>query len=303
MQKPYPKRVHFICSERGKSPQELSFRLQATSHPVTLNAPCLLCYLTYYNIDIRKHKRLYKFAAEINTTDMLNVFLRAIILYLFLLLAMRLMGKRQLSEFQPFEFAITLVAADLACIPMADNTIPIIYGIIPILTLVILHNLLTFLSVKSQRFRKVINGKPVILIDNGVIDTSLLKKCGMTANDLLESLREQGYFKIGEIAYAVLETNGKVSVLQKFANAPVTNADMNVSGGTNELPANIIVEGKFMGETLGTVTPPIGKLQILKTLKAQNIEQKNVFLFSLADNEAFIHTYDGKVLNTILESE
>ncbi len=232
---------------------------------------------------------------------MLNVFLRAIILYLFLLVAMRLMGKRQLSEFQPFEFAITLVAADLACIPMSDNTIPIIYGIIPILTLVILHNLLTFCSVKSQRFRKLINGKPVILIDDGIVDTTLLKKCGMTANDLLESLREQGYFRIGEISYAVLETNGKVSVLQKFDNAPVTNADMNITGGTNELPYNVIVEGKFMGETLSGITPPIGKLQVMETLKAQKLEQKNVFLFSLADNEAFIHTYDGRVLNVLLE--
>ena len=155
---------------------------------------------------------------------MLNVLIRAIILYFFLLAAMRLMGKRQLSEFQPFEFAITLVAADLACIPMSDNTIPIIYGIIPIFTLVILHNLLTFFAIKSHRFRKLINGKPVILIGDGKIDCDVLKKCGMTANDLLESLREQGYFKIGEINYAVLETNGKVSVLQKFANSPLINA-------------------------------------------------------------------------------
>lgn len=214
---------------------------------------------------------------------------------------MRLMGKRQLSEFQPFEFAITLVAADLACIPMADSTIPIIYGIIPIFTLVILHNVLTFLSVKSQRFRKLINGKPVILIDGGIIDTTLLKKCGMTAGDLLESLRTQGYFKIGEIAYAVLETNGKVSVLQKFDNSPATNADLGISGGTNDLPYNVIVEGKFMGETLTKITPPVSKLQVLKTLDKIGVTQKKVFLFSLAENEAFVHTYDGKVFNTILE--
>lgn len=106
---------------------------------------------------------------------MLNVLIRAIILYFFLLAAMRLMGKRQLSEFQPFEFAITLVAADLACIPMSDNTIPIIYGIIPIFTLVILHNLLTFFAIKSHRFRKLINGKPVILIGDGKSTATCLK--------------------------------------------------------------------------------------------------------------------------------
>lgn len=233
---------------------------------------------------------------------MLNVFTRAIILYLFLLVAMRFMGKRQLSEFQPFEFAITLVAADLACIPMSDNTIPLIYGIIPIITLVILHNILTWLSTKSHRFRKLINGKPVILIDNGVINCRLLKKCGMTANDLLDSLRVQGYFKVGEIGYVILETNGKLSVLQKFDNAPATNADLNITGGVNDLPYNVIVEGKFMGDTMLSITPAVNKLQIYKTLEKNNLKQQNVFLFSLADNEAFIQTYDGKVINTLLEA-
>lgn len=234
---------------------------------------------------------------------MLNVFLRAIILYFFLLVAMRLMGKRQMSEFQPFEFAITLVAADLACIPMSDNTIPIIYGIIPIFTLVILHNILTFAAIKSHRFRKLINGKPVILIDDGKIDCDILKKCGMTANDLLESLREQGYFKIGEIGYAVLETNGKVSVLQKFANAPVTNADLKISGGENALPYNVVVEGRFMGETFGYINPPLEKDLIVKTLKKENMRVRDVFLFSLDGNEAFIQSYDGRVVNTILSDK
>lgn len=232
---------------------------------------------------------------------MLNVLIRAIILYFFLLAAMRLMGKRQLSEFQPFEFAITLVAADLACIPMSDNTIPIIYGIIPIFTLVILHNLLTFFAIKSHRFRKLINGKPVILIDDGKIDCDVLKKCGMTANDLLESLREQGYFKIGEINYAVLETNGKVSVLQKFANAPVTNADLNIEGGSNNIPYNVVVEGRFMGDTFKSITPPLEKDVVVKTLEKENMTIRDVFLFSIDKDAAFIQSYDGRVVNTIIE--
>lgn len=232
---------------------------------------------------------------------MLNVFIRAIILYIFLLFAMRLMGKRQLSELQPFEFAITLVAADLACIPMSDNTIPIVYGIIPIITLVTLHNFITFISVKNIKFRKFVNGLPVILIDNGVINCKSLKKCGMNANELLESLRMQGFFKIGEIGYAVLETNGSVSVLQKFDNAPVTNADLSITGGNNDLPYNIIVEGKFMDDTLSAVIPPLEKTDILKTLSANNVVQKDIFLFSLCRNEAYMHTYDGKVINTLLE--
>ena len=173
---------------------------------------------------------------------MLNVLIRAIILYFFLLAAMRLMGKRQLSEFQPFEFAITLVAADLACIPMSDNTIPIIYGIIPIFTLVILHNLLTFFAIKSHRFRKLINGKPVILIGDGKIDC-----------------------------------------------------------GSNNLPYNVVVEGRFMGDTFKSITPPLEKDVVVKTLEKENMTIRDVFLFSIDKDAAFIQSYDGRVVNTIIE--
>ncbi|MEG1612843.1 MAG: DUF421 domain-containing protein [Clostridia bacterium] len=211
------------------------------------------------------------------------------------------MGKRQLSQLQPFEFAITLVAAELACIPMSDSTIPITYGIIPIFTLVLLHNFFAMMILKSSRIRKTLNGKPVILIANGIVDCQQLKKCGMTANDLLESLRGQGYFKIGEIEYAIAETNGQLSILPKFANANVTNADLKIEGGENNLPYNIIIEGKYMGETITHITPPIEKEKIMNTLKKLNIQQKNIFIFSLANNEAFIQTFDGQVLNTLVE--
>lgn len=231
---------------------------------------------------------------------MLNIFLRSIILFVFLLIAMRLMGKRQLGELQPFEFAITLVVAELACIPMADNTIPLVYGIIPIFTLVVMHNLITQLAVKSTRIRKTLNGKPVILISKGVVDCDLLKKCSMNANDLLEGLRSAGYFAINEIEYAILETNGKLSVMPKFANTPVVNADMKINGNF-DLPYNIILEGKFMGETLSVLTPAPTKQQVYDLIDKQHLKQTDIFILAISGKNVYIQSYDGKVINSTIE--
>lgn len=232
---------------------------------------------------------------------MLIIFIRAIILYLFLLIAMRLMGKRQLSELQPFEFAITLVAAELACIPMADNTIPIIYGMVPILTLVFLHNLFTIIEGKSHRARKLLNGKPVIIISEGVIDCKMLYKCGLTINDILESMRSQGYFNIGDIQYAIFETNGQLSILPKFLQTPIVNQSLSIEGDEPLLPYNIIQEGKFMGENLTKLTPAMERNKIEELLKKLKITQKNIFLLTIAGSDIFLQTYDGKIVNTTRE--
>ena len=107
---------------------------------------------------------------------MLNNFLRCIILYMLLLVVMRLMGKRQIGELQPFEFAITLVVADLACLPMQDNTIPILYGVVPMFTMLLVHLLITKLCVKSVRFRRLVNGKPSVIINEGKIDIKTMRR-------------------------------------------------------------------------------------------------------------------------------
>ena len=120
---------------------------------------------------------------------MITLILRSIIVYCIVLFAVRIMGKRQIGDMQPFELVITLIIADLACIPMSDTTIPIVFGIIPLFTLVILHHFFTFLNRKSILFRKIVNGKPIIIIDKNGINYPALKKLNMTLNDLTESLR------------------------------------------------------------------------------------------------------------------
>lgn len=210
---------------------------------------------------------------------------------------MRLMGKRQLGELQPFEFAITLVAAELACIPMSDQTIPIIYGIIPVFTLFLVHLLITKVAVKSIRFRKVLNGSPLVVIDKGNILCDELKKLDMTANDLLEALRGNGYFTPAEVECAVVETNGTLTVMPKFANKPVSNADMKIDGGQSDLPITLIVEGHWLGNNIKIVDNCVSKERILKVLKNLNLSQKDIFLLTLTGESIFIQPFNNDSIN------
>lgn len=146
---------------------------------------------------------------------MLLIFIRTIIIFLILFLVIRLMGKRQIGEMQPFEFVITLLVAELACIPMADLSIPLGYGIIAILTIFILHQLLTILEKKSIFLGRVISSKPSMVIDSNGINFSELKKLNIGINELQEVLRNSGYSNFDEIEYAIVETNGKFSILKK----------------------------------------------------------------------------------------
>ena len=163
---------------------------------------------------------------------------------------MRLMGKRQLGELQPFELAITLVASELVCIPMGDATIPIIYGIIPVFSLFLIHIIITKLATKSVRFRKFLNGKPVILIEKGNILPDVLKELNMNIDDIMEALRGTGYFNPSEVEYAILETNGSLTVLPKSESKPLSPEDVGLQLPPATIPITVIMEGEFLGENL-----------------------------------------------------
>lgn len=174
---------------------------------------------------------------------MLIVFVRSLIIYLLLLVIMRLLGKRQLSELQPFEFAITLIIAELACIPMAEVQIPLAYGVIPIFTLFIVHLLITKLGSKSVKFNRFLNGKPIVIMTPKGIDMRLLKQLDMNVTDLLHALRAAGYFYPSQIAYAILETDGKLSVLPRGSAAPLTPASAGIEAEEAAMSYPVICEG------------------------------------------------------------
>ena len=181
---------------------------------------------------------------------MFTIIIRSILIYCIVLLVFRLMGKRQLGQMQPFELVLTLIIADLATIPMADVSIPVLHGVIPLLTLVILHFLITLITRFSTFISKVLSGKPVILINPKGIDYKAMKKLNLTIDDIFAALREQGYFTLSQIQYAIVETNGKISVMAKSEFSPPTCQDLKVDVDESFIPITLICEGKILKENL-----------------------------------------------------
>ena len=145
---------------------------------------------------------------------MLIIFVRTLIIFLVLVTVMRLMGKRQIGEMQPFEFIITLIIADLACIPMADLSIPLIYGIAAVLALFLLHQLFTLIEQTGNIPKKILSGTPSVVINKNGVNFYELKKNNLGIEDLIESMRAQGYFSLDDLDYAIFESNGKLSALK-----------------------------------------------------------------------------------------
>ena len=181
---------------------------------------------------------------------MLTIIIRCIIIYMIVLILFRVMGKRQLGQMQPFELVLTLIIADLATIPMAEVSVPVLHGIIPVFTLVLLHFVLTAFSKLSPKFGYFISGKPVIVINPKGVDYKALKALNLSIDDLFEAIRGQGYFSLDEIQYAIMETNGKVSVLPKSEQAPVTVSDLKLESKESAIPINLVADGKILKENL-----------------------------------------------------
>lgn len=233
---------------------------------------------------------------------MLNLFVRCIVIYFFLLVAMRLMGKRQLGELQPFEFAITLVASDLACIPMSDPTIPIVYGIIPVFTLFVVHIIITKLASGSLRFRKLLNGKPIIVIERGNLLPDVLKELNMNIDDLLEALRSGGCFDPGEVEYAIIETNGTMTVLPKAQFKPLTPSDMGMAPEPAEMPVTVVMEGCFMGANLKGLRG-VDKERVLRLLDALGMKQSDILLLLVTGRKVFVQPYAGDSMTVTFPEE
>lgn len=213
---------------------------------------------------------------------MLIIFFRAIILYTVVLVVMRLMGKREIGQLQPFELAISIMIADLASTPMTDVGIPISNGIIPILGLLIMHLIISYINMKSIKGREIICGKPRILIYRGKIDEEALKKERFTISELQEKLRDKDIANIGDVEYAILETSGQVNVIEKPNKRKIVTEDLDIDAEYEGIPYDLVVDGIIMKKNLEI----IGKDYIW--LK----EQVNKFNFE--PEEALLVTLDGK---------
>ncbi len=213
---------------------------------------------------------------------MLVTFFRAILLYIIVLIVMRLMGKREIGQLQPFELAISIMIADLASIPMTDTGVPISNGIIPILGLLVMHLVISVVNLKSIKVREIICGKPRILIYRGKIDEKALKKERFTINELEERLRGNNVVNLGDVEYAILETSGNITVIQKPEKRNTIPEDFNIVPDYEGISYDLVVDGKIMDENLRK----LGKnYQWLK---------KQVEKFNIMPEEALVVTIDGK---------
>lgn len=208
-----------------------------------------------------------------------TLIVRSIIIYFLVFILLRLMGKRQIGEMQPFELVITLIIADLATIPMAETALPLVHGIIPIITLALIHFALTFLCMKSLFFRKLINGKPIIVINPQGVDYKALKKLNMNFNDLMENVRGLGYFNLEEVLYAIMQTNGTLTILPRAPYAPLNANNAKIEVDQASLPVILISEGKFVKENL--ILAKIEPEFINNTISQNGIEPNNVIFLSI----------------------
>lgn len=211
---------------------------------------------------------------------MLISLIRAFILYILIFFCMRLMGKRQLGELQPTELVITILVSAIAAVPMQDNALPLGNSIVAVLLLVSLEIINTSIGLKSRKWRSFIEGNSIVVIRDGKVDQKQMKRLRFSADDLLDQLRQKDIFDINDVKYAIIETNGQLSVMLKPEKEPVTAEMIDVKGSEKDLPYMIINDGAVIHEAFGDCNMTDSKLE--KILKKDKIEIKEIF-FMLAD--------------------
>lgn len=218
----------------------------------------------------------------------MNLFImlfRAAILYFLVIVALRMMGKRQLGELQPSELVVTILISNIASIPIADLSLPMVAGILPITVLVFLELVIANLSLRFPKFRRTVTGNPVMVIREGKIDQKALHLLRFSIDDLMEGLRGQGYFDVRQVYSAVVETTGNLSVLPKFENQPVQASMLNIKGMDENPPAILICDGEISESK--NFAKPWNLQRLEKILKADGVSASDVFLFLADDNGSY----------------
>ena len=213
---------------------------------------------------------------------MATAFIRTVILYFLIMASLRIMGKRQIGELEPSELVLTMMVSDLATVPMQDFGIPLLSGVIPILTLLALSMLLSQLSLRSLRFRALACGVPTVLIDQGRVCQAAMRKNRFTIDELMEELRGQGYSDFSAVKYAVLENSGQLSVLPWARAKPPTAEDLGLTLEEDALPTVLINDGRVLRNNLRLCGRDEVWLQ--KILKQEHCTTKEVFLLTVDEN-------------------
>lgn len=219
--------------------------------------------------------------------------LRTLLLYIAVIAAIRLMGKRQIGDLDPSELVVTILVSDLAAVPMQDLGIPMVSGLVPIATLIVLEILLSFLALKSRPFRRLLNGQPAIIIRGGKLDIQKLRQMRLTTDEVIETLRKQNVASIADVKYGVIEPDGTLTVIPRQAKQPVTADMLGLSPRDAGLPLVVVSDGKLVNRSLQLLH--LDPRDIENRLNNQSIALSDVFLMTLDDcGNTFLQRKEGR---------
>ena len=216
---------------------------------------------------------------------MLIAIVRTLILYIFIIAARRLMGKRQISDMQPSELVVTLVVSDIASLPMQNTSQPLLSGMIPVMVLVGLEILTSVLMMKSRTVRKLVCGNPVVVIEDGKLLQKQMKRLRMTNSDLMEQLRQQNVFSLNDVQYCIVETNGALSILEKPEKRVPNAEEAGVTIEDNKPEAVVVSDGKLLREGLSMCQKDERK--VVNILSENHIPINSVFLMTMDGSGAY----------------
>lgn len=205
--------------------------------------------------------------------------IRTSVLYIFVIAIMRMMGKRQIGELQPTELVVTLLLSEIIAIPMQDNDISLVSTIVPVLVLVGFEILISVISLKSVKIRSLMQGNSIIIIRDGKLDLKKIKELRFTIDDILEALRQKDIFDISKVQYAVVETNGTISVMLKPEYEPVTREDLKLEFEDSGMPCAVIVDGRIIKTDFECCNMTMEKLK--KIIKKDKINVDNTLLMTI----------------------
>ncbi len=214
-------------------------------------------------------------------------FIRTVIIYITAIIAVRIMGKRQIGELKPHELVITILVSEAASIPLEDNNMPLANMLVPILIFVSFEIIVSAIAMKSLSFRNIIQGKPIFVIKKGKIDEKQLNRLRLTVDDLVDAVRQKDVFDISTVQDAIVETNGSISVLQKAQNAPVTPKQLKMQVDEVKMPITIVLDGKPVTEYFGKEKIEQGDIKL--AVKSAGEDIKDILLLTVdEDGNTFV---------------
>lgn len=209
-------------------------------------------------------------------------FIRAAIIYVVIIIAVRLMGKRQVGELKPHELVITILISAIAVIPLEENSMPLANCLVPIMLFVSLEIIMSVISMKSLWFRNLLQGRPIFIIRQGKLDQKKLKQLRLTMDDVVDALRQKDIFDISQVEDAVIETNGSISVLPKAEYQPITASDLSLSVKEKGMPVAIVIDGKPVNEYFNEYKLKDSEIELV--LQTVNRDVEKIMLLTIDDD-------------------